>query len=57
MIVDPWGTVLAEAPDEVGYITAELDFDAQAAIREKLPSLANRQPHAYRWPALQEARS
>jgi predicted amidohydrolase len=57
MIVDPWGTLLAEAPDEVGYITAELDFDAQAAIREKLPSLANRQPHAYRWPALQEARS
>jgi predicted amidohydrolase len=57
MIVDPWGTVLAAAPDEVGYITADLDFDAQAAIREKLPSLANRQPHAYGWPALQEARS
>ena len=57
MIVDPWGTVLAQAPDEVGYITAELDFEAQAAIREKLPSLAHRQPHAYRWPALQETRS
>ena len=25
----------------------------RSAIREKLPSLANRQPHAYRWPELQ----
>ena len=55
MIVDPWGVVLAEAPDEVGFIAADLDLDAQAAIRAKLPSLANRQPHAYRWPELQEA--
>jgi predicted amidohydrolase len=55
MIVDPWGVVLAQAPDEVGLITADLDFDAQAAVRDKLPSLANRRPHAYRWPELQGA--
>ncbi len=55
MIVDPWGTVLAQAPDEVGFITADLDLDAQRAVREKLPSLANRQPHAYRWPELEGA--
>ena len=55
MIVDPWGVVLAEAPDDTGFITADLDLDAQAAIREKLPSLAHRQPHAYRWPELQES--
>ncbi|MGZ8708149.1 MAG: carbon-nitrogen hydrolase family protein, partial [Gaiellaceae bacterium] len=57
MIVDPWGIVLAEAPDEVGYITADLDLDAQRGVREKLPSLANRRPSAYLWPELQGARS
>ena len=56
MIVDSWGTVLAQAPDEVGFITADLDLDAQRAVREKLPSLANRQPHAYLWPELEGAR-
>lgn len=50
MIVDPWGIVLAQAPDGEGYITAELDFERQDSIRESLPSLANRQPGAYRWP-------
>ena len=53
MIVDPWGTVLAQAPDEVGFITADLDLDAQRSVREKLPSLANRVPGAYQWPDLQ----
>jgi predicted amidohydrolase len=53
MIVDAWGTVLARAADEPEQVvTAELDFDAQAEVRAKLPSLANRQPDAYRRPAL-----
>lgn len=51
MIVDPWGTVLACAPDEDCVITAELDLARMARIRGTLPSLANRQPVAYRWPA------
>ncbi|MBO0870430.1 MAG: carbon-nitrogen hydrolase family protein [Micromonosporaceae bacterium] len=42
MIVDPWGTVLAQAPDTVGVTVADLDLDRLAAIREQLPSLANR---------------
>jgi predicted amidohydrolase len=50
MIVDPWGLVLAQAADRETVITADLDLDAQAAIRERLPSLANRRPAAYRWP-------
>jgi predicted amidohydrolase len=49
-IVNPWGTVLAEAPDEECYVAAELDLAEQERIREKLPSLANRRPDAYRWP-------
>jgi predicted amidohydrolase len=50
MIVDPWGVVLATAPDGECFIAADLDFEAQDRVRESLPSLANRQPEAYLWP-------
>jgi predicted amidohydrolase len=50
-IVDPWGVVLAQAPDEDGVIAAELDKAHLERIRASLPSLANRQPAAYTWPA------
>ncbi|HEY4811819.1 MAG TPA: carbon-nitrogen hydrolase family protein [Solirubrobacteraceae bacterium] len=51
MIVDPWGVVLAQAPDSPGHIVADLDLEGQREIRTRLPSLANRRPSAYRWPA------
>jgi deaminated glutathione amidase len=51
MIVDPWGVVLAQAPDEDGIIIAELERARMDGIRRALPSLANRQPAAYRRPA------
>jgi deaminated glutathione amidase len=50
MIVDPWGVVLAQAPDRESHIVAELDLEQQQEIRTRLPSLANRRPSAYRWP-------
>jgi predicted amidohydrolase len=50
MIVDPWGVVLATAPDGEGFAAADLDLAAQDRVRESLPSLANRQPGAYLWP-------
>jgi deaminated glutathione amidase len=50
MIVDPWGVVLATAPDGEGFVAADLDLGAQDRVRESLPSLANRQPEAYLWP-------
>ena len=56
LIVDPWGEVLARAPDAFGsdpeptFIAAELDPARQNEVREKLPSLANRMAGAYRWP-------
>lgn len=51
LIVDAWGTVLAEAPGEGdAVIVAEVDLDAMAQVRRRLPSLANRRPEAYRWP-------
>jgi predicted amidohydrolase len=42
MVVDPWGTVLAQAPDTLGIVVADLDLSRLAAIRAELPSLANR---------------
>jgi deaminated glutathione amidase len=50
MIVDPWGVVLATAPDRETVILADLDLDQLDDIRRRLPSLANRRPTAYRWP-------
>jgi predicted amidohydrolase len=47
MIVDPWGVVLAQAPDRECYIVADLDFAEQDRMRAQLPSLANRRPDAY----------
>jgi predicted amidohydrolase len=49
LIVDPWGLVLATAPDEETAIVAELDFDNQRGIRERLPVLAHRRADAYDW--------
>jgi predicted amidohydrolase len=50
MIVDPWGTVLATAPDEPTVITADLDRGRVQTVRRQVPSLANRMPDRYRWP-------
>jgi deaminated glutathione amidase len=51
MIVDPWGEILARADGESEtFVAADLDLARQEEIREKLPSLANRVPAAYRWP-------
>ncbi len=56
-IVDPWGTVLALAPDEECFVAADLNLAEQERVRESLPSLANRRPQAYAWPQLLEARA
>ena len=56
MIVDPWGVVLATAPDGECFVSADLDLEAQDRVRASLPSLANRQPAAYAWPQLTESR-
>jgi deaminated glutathione amidase len=53
-IVDPWGVVLATAPDRECFVTAELDLAVQDRVRASLPSLANRRPRAYAWPQLAE---
>jgi predicted amidohydrolase len=54
VIVDPWGEVLATAPDKECFVASNLDLRAQDRVRESLPSLANRRPRAYSWPQLME---
>ncbi len=51
MIVDPWGTVIAERTEpDPGVVIADLDWSLQQKIRSDLPVLANRRPDVYRWP-------
>lgn len=47
IIVDPWGTVLSQASDTEGVITAELDFDYLLKVRKELPSLTHRRLAGY----------
>lgn len=42
LIVDPWGTVLADCPDGEGLAVAELDFAQQDRVRADLPCLQHR---------------
>ena len=49
LIVDPWGLVLATAPDTECAIVADLDLENLRDIRRRLPSLARRRPEAYAW--------
>jgi deaminated glutathione amidase len=48
MIVDPWGTVVAQAADGVGIIAADIETDRVTAVRRQIPVLANRRPGSYR---------
>ncbi len=51
LIVDPWGTVVADAGEGPGIVVAPVDPDAIDSTRQAVPSLANRRPDAYRWPS------
>ena len=49
LIVDPWGTVLAGAPDAETAIVTELDLARVADVRGRLPALDHRRPAVYGW--------
>jgi predicted amidohydrolase len=49
MIVDPWGLVLAQAPDVETAIVADLEFDSLQRVRRRIPALTHRRPEAYGW--------
>lgn len=42
LIVNPWGTVLAQAPDGEGFILACLDYEQLRRLREEMPCLQHR---------------
>lgn len=42
MIIDPWGLILAQAPDAEGVIYARLDFERLRRLRRQLPCLEHR---------------
>jgi predicted amidohydrolase len=44
MIIDPWGLVLAVAPDKETHVIADLDMEQLAAVRERLPALRHARP-------------
>ena len=48
MIVDPWGNVLAQAPDRPGVILAQIDLDYVDEVRQKVGTLSNRREDLYR---------
>jgi predicted amidohydrolase len=48
LIVDPWGTVLADGGEEVGFVTAELDLTRVDEARNAVPSLGHDRP--WHWP-------
>jgi predicted amidohydrolase len=54
LVVDPWGTVIAESPNREGVVVTDLDFQALGEIRSQLPSLANRRLAAHQIQPLEE---
>jgi predicted amidohydrolase len=42
LIADPWGTVVAEASDCVGFASADIDLDFQRTVRARVPALTHR---------------
>ena len=49
LIVDPWGLVLASAPDAETSIVADLDFDTLESVRKRIPALTHRRTDVYGW--------
>ncbi len=49
LIVDPWGLVLATAPDTQTAIVADLDFAVLQDVRRGIPALEHRRPAVYGW--------
>ena len=48
IITDPWGTVIGMLDEKEGVLTAELDLDYEAQVREELPLLKSRRNDMYR---------
>jgi deaminated glutathione amidase len=49
MIIDPWGLILAQAPDTETAIVADVDFEVLRRVRRRIPALTHRRPETYGW--------
>ncbi len=47
MIVDPWGTIVATAPDDEGVVTAEIDLAFADEVKRRYPLMDQRRPDLY----------
>lgn len=47
IIIDPWGTIIARAPERASIALGEIDLDYLDKIRAMLPSLKNRRSDVY----------
>lgn len=47
LVVDPWGTVIAKAPEKECVLVAEIDLSEVERIRGLIPSLKNRRSDIY----------
>ena len=50
MIVDPWGVVLAQAPDARDVVVADLDLDAPGTRSARTLPVARQPPPGPTWP-------
>lgn len=46
-VVDPWGTIVATAPDVEGVVTSHLDLNLIEVMRNRYPLLDQRRPELY----------
>lgn len=47
MIIDPWGNIIAMAPDKPCVITAEIDLEYLEKVRKQILTIENRRPDIY----------
>jgi len=47
MIVDPWGTIIAQCGEEMGLAFAEIDLQYLATIRQRIPVQKHHRPDIY----------
>ncbi|HYG56589.1 MAG TPA: nitrilase-related carbon-nitrogen hydrolase, partial [Symbiobacteriaceae bacterium] len=48
LVVDPWGTVLAEAGEDEEILYADIDLAEVAAVRTRIPVFRDRRPELYK---------
>ncbi len=48
MIVDPWGTIVAQCSDQEGLAIAEIDTDYLKRVHEAMPMQSHRRPHLFK---------